>query len=164
MSVVAFTKVSLPHGWLGNMAPFPVTHNGLGWRTTEALFQALRFDAADPARELIREQKSPMAAKMVARKHGGRRAVAQFSEADVELMRLVLRLKVEQHPQVRSDLLATGEATIVEDVTSRPNASGLFWGAAKLPDGSWGGLNTLGELWVELRGELREAQRWDDDR
>src|SRR5262249_49560871 len=61
--VIAFTKVDLPYGWLGNMAPFPVMHDGRGYRTTEALFQALRFDQ-EPIREAIRGEKSPMAAKM----------------------------------------------------------------------------------------------------
>ena len=27
-NVIAFTKVALPYGWLGNMAPFPVKHEG----------------------------------------------------------------------------------------------------------------------------------------
>ena len=38
-SIIAFTKVALPFGWLGNMAPYPVTYGGKAWRTTEALFQ-----------------------------------------------------------------------------------------------------------------------------
>lgn len=36
---LTFTKVRLPHGWLGNMAPFSVVFDGKPWRTTEALFQ-----------------------------------------------------------------------------------------------------------------------------
>jgi predicted NAD-dependent protein-ADP-ribosyltransferase YbiA (DUF1768 family) len=66
--IIAFTKVKLPYGWLGNMSPFPIEHDGKTWRTTEALFQALRFEDEE-IRELIREQKSPMAAKMMAKKH-----------------------------------------------------------------------------------------------
>ena len=41
---ISFTKVSLPFGWLGNMSPFPILYEGKEWKTTEALFQALRFD------------------------------------------------------------------------------------------------------------------------
>jgi predicted NAD-dependent protein-ADP-ribosyltransferase YbiA (DUF1768 family) len=48
------------------MAPYPIEHNGQVWPTSEALFQALRFD--DPTiREEIRTQKSPMSAKMIAK-------------------------------------------------------------------------------------------------
>ena len=40
MNEIWFTKVDLPYGWLGNMAPYPVLHDGCRWLTTEALFQA----------------------------------------------------------------------------------------------------------------------------
>lgn len=160
MQTISFTKVSLPYGWLGNMAPFPVVHEGVEWRTTEALFQALRFAPDSPIRELIREQKSPMAAKMLAKKHADARVVTPLTDADLDLMRLVLRLKVEQHPKVKQDLLATGDAWIVEDVTKRPGGSGVFWGAALMPDGTWQGGNALGELWMELRQELRDGPRY----
>lgn len=38
MNEIWFTKVDLPYGWLGNMAPYPVLHDGCRWLTTEALF------------------------------------------------------------------------------------------------------------------------------
>ena len=69
--IIAFTKVALPFGWLGNMAPYPVTYGGKAWRTTEALFQALRFED-ESIREAIRQEKSPMAAKLVAKRHKSR--------------------------------------------------------------------------------------------
>jgi predicted ATP-grasp superfamily ATP-dependent carboligase len=40
---ITFTKTSLPFGWLGNMAPYPIEYLEKTWRTAEALFQALRF-------------------------------------------------------------------------------------------------------------------------
>lgn len=45
---------------------------------------------------------------------------------------------------------------IVEDCTRRQRGSGPFWGAA-LIGGEWEGTNTLGVLWMELRGKLRSA-------
>lgn len=71
---ISFTRVDLPHGWLGNMASYPVKYDGKWWPTTEALFQALRFD--DPAiKEELRAIKSPMGCKMKAKKEkDGRRA------------------------------------------------------------------------------------------
>lgn len=149
--VISFTKVKLPYGWLGNMAPFPIQFGGKTWRTTEALFQALRFADGDPVRDLIFAEKSPMAAKMVAKSNRDKMVVEPMSPADLELMRTVLRLKVDQHPHLLSELLKTGDAEIVEDSSNRQNTSGLFWGAAKQADGSWVGENTLGKLWMELR-------------
>jgi predicted NAD-dependent protein-ADP-ribosyltransferase YbiA (DUF1768 family) len=162
MQTISFTKVSLPYGWLGNMAPFPVVHEGVEWRTTEALFQALRFAPGSPVREMIREQKSPMAAKMVAKKHASERVVTPLTDADLDLMRLVIRLKVEQHPRVREDLLSAGDRLIVEDVTKRPGGTGLFWGAA-LQGGAWEGGNALGLLWMELRDNLRRERGSEEE-
>ena len=65
--MIKFTKASLPYGWLGNMAPFPVMYNGKKWLTIEALFQALRFENEKIIEE-IRLEKSPMGAKMKAKK------------------------------------------------------------------------------------------------
>lgn len=156
MNVIAFTKVNLPYGWLGNMAPYPVVHDGKEWRTTEALFQALRFAPSDPVRELIRAEKSPMGAKMIAKKHADQRVVETLSDADVSLMKMVLRLKLEQHLDLQFALLDTGDDLIVEDVTKRPGGTGSFWGAALQDDGTWKGENVLGKLWMELRDELRK--------
>ena len=153
---IAFTKVDLPFGWLGNMAPFPVMHEDLRYRTTEALFQALRFD--DPAiREQIRTEKSPMAAKMRAKKHADRRVVVPLGPQDLDNMRLVLELKLHFHPPLRRQLLETGEAQIVEDCSKRPRGSGLFWGAA-LIDGAWKGENKLGLMWMDLRSRAVTQQ------
>ena len=154
MSVISFTKVSLPYGWLGNMAPYPIVVKDLSWRTNEALFQAYRFAAEDPVREEIRSQTSPMAAKMVAKRCKERMVVVPQSEQDLQLMELVLRLKLKAHPGLKTKLLATGDATIIEDCTSRPRGSGLFWGAALQPDETWKGNNQLGKLWMQLRQEL----------
>lgn len=156
MCVISFTKVSLPYGWLGNMSPYPVVHDEKQWRTTEALFQALRFAPSDPVRELIREQKSPMGAKMVAKKHANQRVVIPMSDEDVALMVKVLKLKVEQHPHLKKELLDTDDAFIVEDVTKRPGGTGMFWGARELANNMWDGTNCLGRLWMELREELRK--------
>jgi len=150
--MILIRKVKDENGWLGNMSPHPVSHDGKTYRTAEALFQSLRFDA-DEITESIREQKSPMAAKMKAKKQRDRMLVEPMSEADLDNMRLVLRLKILQHPALRIELLATGDQEIVEDCTRRPNRSGLFWRAAEA-NSQWIGENWLGRLWMEIRSEL----------
>lgn len=155
--VIAFTKVSLPYGWLGNMSPYPIRWDDKVWRTAEALFQARRLAPEDPAREEIRAQKSPMAAKMVAKRSSDRRVVVPQSEEDVRIMAEILRLKIEQHPTLRDELEATANVLLVEDCSARPRGSGLFWGAAQQSDGTWKGDNRLGKLWMELRARNREV-------
>ncbi|TWT55473.1 Swarming motility protein YbiA [Thalassoglobus neptunius] len=153
---ILIRKVREQHGWLGNMSAHPVEWEGKKYRTTEALFQALRFD--DPEVVVaIREQKSPMAAKMVAKKHKAQMTVEPMSEDDLFHMRLCLLLKVEQHPELKNRLLETGNEEIIEDCSKRKRGSALFWGAAF--DGEkWVGDNQLGKLWMELREELQPTR------
>lgn len=151
---VTFTKVALPFGFLSNMAAHPIQYDGKVWPTAEALFQALRFDDVS-VKEAIRQAKSPFRAKMIAKAHKDQMVVVQRSEQDLQNMRLVLRLKVEQHPELVHQLLDTGEESIIEDATSHPGGSAKFWGAV-FKDGVWVGEKVLGRLWMELREELRK--------
>ena len=150
---IVINKVKEEGGCWGNMAPFPVEYGGKRWLTTEALFQARRFDD-DEIREEIRNEKSPMGAKMKAKKYKGKMVVVPMSDEDLENMYLCLKLKLDQHPKWKNMLMETGDAYIVEDCTQRQRASGLFWGAAFV-DGYWVGENWLGKLWDELRKETR---------
>lgn len=141
MQIISFTKVKLPYGWLGNMAAYPVVHNNIEYKTTEALFQALRFDGYPEVQELIRLEKSPMSAKMKAKSFVHLLESSnyqQLSQQDVTNMELCLKLKIEQHPQIKELLIQTGENPIIEDCSSRPQGSGLFWGA-EFKDGVWRG-------------------------
>lgn len=135
------------------MSSHPIVHEGKRWRTAEALFQALRSEDA-----LIREEiggtRSPMMAKMIAKRHKQQRAVEPMSAQDLENMRLCLRLKLAQHTELQAKLRATGDAVIIEDCTSRGRrGTNLFWGAVRVPDG-WEGQNWLGRLWEEARTRL----------
>lgn len=153
MKTIAFTKVALPYGWLGNMSPHTINHKNQEWRTAEALFQALRFPENQTIQEAIRCEKSPMAAKMVAKRERKEMTIEPGSDQDLANMRLVLRLKVDQHPSLKKALLETEDSEIIEDCTNR-RAS--IWGAQRISD-KWEGQNLLGVLWMELRNELRNT-------
>jgi ribA/ribD-fused uncharacterized protein len=143
-------RVKQEFGILGNMSAHPVTSGGVEWRTNEALFQAMRFDANDPIIHEIRAEKNPMAAKLKAKGAADRMVIEQLGETDLDNMRLCLRLKLAAHEDVQAALRATEDRPIVEDCTKRQRGSGLFWGAALREDG-WHGENWLGRLWMELR-------------
>ena len=149
-------KISEEFGALGNMSRHPIEH-GVLWPRSEHLFQAMRLKCPK-LREEIRAISNPMGAKMRAkrlmRENPEELLVTPLSEEDVENMRVVLRLKVAQHPEVRELLLSTGNRLIVEDCTRRQRGSGPFWGSALQESGEWQGTNTLGVLWMELRSEL----------
>ena len=122
--MIIIRKVADPHGCWGNMASYPVVYRGKRYRTTEALFQSLRFDDEEVV-EAIRAEKSPMGAKFVAKRHRAKMVVEPLSEQDLDNMRLCLRLKVEQHPELAEALLETGEELIVEDCTKRQRGQGF---------------------------------------
>jgi len=156
---IAFTKVRAPWGWLGNMSPHPVffltQHSRATWPTTEHLFQAMRLPKDHPAVAAMLKSSNPMAAKMTAKAAKDDFIVAPLSEEDLANMRAVLACKIEKHPDLRLELMASEDRVIIEDVSSRRNkGSAMFWGAAY--DGShWTGDNWLGVLWMELRSKLR---------
>jgi len=150
--MIAFTKVALPYGEFGNMSPHRITYEGKRYKTAEALFQALRFEDEE-IREAIRTSLSPMTAKWTATKYRDKMVVEPRTEQDLENMRMVLRLKMDQNPQVKCLLLGTKDDEIVEDCTNRPRGKAKFWGAA-LVDGQWLGENWLGRLLMELRTQM----------
>lgn len=160
---ILIRKVAEPGGWLSNMSPHPIVHEGLKWWHAEALFQALRFAPDDEeAREAVREPRSPMKAKMIAKRFRARQVVAPLSDQDVENMKLCLALKLDSHGEVRRKLIASGERLLVEDCSARGRrVNNLFWGAVRVPSEdcplgySWEGRNMLGRLWMEKRAMLQ---------
>lgn len=150
---IAFTKVRLSWGWMSNMSPHPIRAGDKTWRTAEAYFQSLRFAHDDPARELIRLALSPMEAKMIARGRASKMIIVRRSTADVANMWTTLGLKAEQHPNLTTELIDSGDRVIIEDSSGRD----LFWGAGLAASG-WVGENRLGKMWMDLRSELRKAR------
>ena len=152
--VVSFTKVALEYGWLGNMYYSPINDGVEKWLTSEALFQSKRFN--DPAiKELIRNEKSPMGAKMKAKKNKGHMAVIPMSDVDVEMMRNVVKMKFDQNPVLKSRLKGLKGKVIVENIGNRKGERHLFWGA-KWVNEEWVGQNTMGRILMELRDEYLE--------
>jgi ribA/ribD-fused uncharacterized protein len=161
--VITFTKVRLPFGWLSNMAPFPIQYQNTVYLTNEALFQCLRFEdfPGDPklkqqAKEAIRAQNSPMVVKWVSKRwfkdlgfH-----VNIGDEQDLERMRLCLKLKINQHSHLVSELLKTEDKLIIEDSSNQKGKTRNIWGAT-YENGVWDGQNEMGRLWMELRAQLR---------
>lgn len=149
--MILFKKVNVPAtGWLSNMSPHPIND----WRTAEALFQALRF--TDPEIQAkIQACKSPMSAKMVAKQHADRMVIKPRSPEDLALMERILAMKIARHPALERALLESGDQEIVEDVSSRQNESGLFWGAVVENGVIVRGENHLGKLWMKLRRRLQ---------
>lgn len=144
MSKILFYRAREPYGEFSNFSPHPIKLQGKTWPTSEHYFQAQKF-AGTQYEDEIRQAKSPMIAARLGRSR--KQPLRNDWEASKEnIMREALRAKFTQHLELRSLLLSTGEATIVEH-TENDN----YWGDGG--DGS--GRNRLGILLMELREELR---------
>jgi len=131
---ISFRKTREEWGGLSNMcAGYPIEIQGIEIRTSEALYQSLKFpDHAFVQREIL-EQKSPMSAKMKAKKH---RAYIHedWEENKLEAMYYSLLCKAYANPYdkllgMRSFLhllKRTGDRRIVE-ISHKDR----FWGAVR---------------------------------
>jgi len=142
-----FCKTREQYGGYSNMAAgFPLVVNGVDIRTSEALYQALRFPAHPEVQREIIEKKSPMAAKMVA-KHHAALTRPDWDDVRVTIMWFALRVKIAQHREAFGALLlSSGDLMIVEQ-----SHKDTFWGAVPQPDGTLRGHNYLGLLLRQLR-------------
>ena len=153
-----FNGVKEPNGWMGNMAPYPIKFDGKVWLTSESLFQSMRYDD-DSVKEMIRVEKSPMGAKMKAKKYRDQMVVVPMSELDVENMRKCVKMKFDAHPQLKRQLMNTKDAFIYEDIGNRNGERHKFWGAKKLSESEGAGNNMMGKILMDLREEyLKEIK------
>ncbi len=159
-NIITITKVKEENGWMSCMSAHPVELNGIKFRTAEAMFQYMRFEGHPEVQKEIFEQKSPMSAKMKARKN---RTLLNRGEkwdehsSDLSLMKQCLMLKLDQHPELKDELIKTGDAIIVEDCTTHDRESARYWGMVK-KDGKWIGENHLGKIWMDIRTDLQNQK------
>ncbi len=144
MKRILFYRITEPYGAFSNFSPHPVELKGRVWPTSEHYFQAQKF-AGTEHEEAVRLAKSPMVAARMgrSREHPLR---PDWETVKEDIMREVLRAKFTQHPPLRSLLLSTGDAELIEHTTND-----TYW--ADGGDGT--GKNRLGRLLMELRAELR---------
>ena len=138
---------------MSNMSHHRVLLDGMTWKTAEHAFQALRFPVGHPIRNTLNNIKSPMDAKMMINRYRSDFEIIPCSDADLDLMRLVVSSKLVTN-DLYEDLLATDDKIIVEDVTKRQHGNGLFWGMAN-HNGNWVGENWLRKIWMEQRSALQ---------
>jgi ribA/ribD-fused uncharacterized protein len=144
VSILRFYSVADEFGDFSNFAPYPIFLDADRWPTSEHYFQAQKF--LDPTyRRRIRASKSPMIAARLGRSRK-QPLRHDWEDVKVEVMLRAVRAKFSQHGELRTLLLSTGDATIVEHTESDS-----YWGDGG--DGS--GSNMLGRILMQARDELR---------
>lgn len=143
--VIQFYSVGDAYGFCSNFAPYPVKIDGKRWPTSEHYFQAQKF-TGEPDEAEIRKARSPMIAARMGRSR--KRPLRKDWESVKDgIMRTAVLEKFRQHEDIRTELLDTGVAVIVEHTKND-----RYWGDGG--DGS--GKNRLGRILMEVREQLRE--------
>jgi len=129
-----------------NFTAFQVEYEGYLYPTSEHAYQAAMFKGiAEDIVEKIKKAKSSHDAQKIAQENKSKR-IENWNEIKKEIMKNILRCKIEQHPYVLKKLIASGDREIIED-SWRDSEWG--WGEDKK------GKNLLGTIWMELRDEYR---------
>lgn len=134
---------------LSNFSAFRVGFGSRTFDTSEAAYHYQKFLGDSSELLFIRDkilgaESAHEAFKIAEANKKFRRS--DWDDVKLDVMRRVLRAKVDQHEYVRRKLLATGDRELVENSWRDP-----YWGWGPNRDGE----NMLGKLWMELRAELR---------
>jgi len=142
MSTPAITSFSGKHHFLSNFFEAGVFLDGLSFDTVEHAYQAAKSLDLE-YRWDIRRAHSPGLAKRLGQKAKLR---PDWERIKVQVMTGLVREKFELHLELAEQLLATGNASLIEGNTWGDR----FWGVC---DGR--GENHLGKILMQVRDELR---------
>ena len=146
MKEIKFYKVNDEYGFMSNFAPYPFSDGRRIWPTSEHYFQAQKF-LVPHIQEKIRQIVSPMDAALEGRNRQNPLR-PDWEEVKDEVMLQALRMKFSQNPEIAKELLATGDAILIEHTRNDD-----YW--ADGGDGS--GKNKLGLLLMQVREELKNS-------
>lgn len=136
---------------LSNFSAFTLFWKGRTFATSEQAYHWEKFpggNCVDLRRDIQFAPSAHEAFKIAERNKDRRRA--DWDDVKVDIMREILRAKVEQHEYVRRKLLATADRELIED-SWRDD----FWGWGPDRDGQ----NMLGKLWMGIRAEFRNQRQ-----
>ena len=159
---VFFHKKTDEHWILSNMSSCPLEVDGIQFKSSEHLFQTLKF--ATPASiTAVYQSKSPKMTAKHWQKVGGHRR-EDWGQIILDVMKFCLQKKYEQCPEFRAELDSTKEYNIVElqdrkndKASSRANG----WGV-KTKGENYEGANIMGRLLMELRDGKMEYKLPND--
>jgi ribA/ribD-fused uncharacterized protein len=160
--ILFFKRDREQFGFLSNYHEAAIVVDGETWRSTEFYYQAQKSDDAE-YREAIRNATSADHAKGIgsdprrsrkSRKRSwfnGRldKMRPDWNDVKLDVMRRAVAAKFGQNPNLQAQLLATGDAEIIEDSNFDD-----FWGLGR--DGA--GTNWMGRVLMQLREELRRSE------
>jgi len=145
--IVYFYESNKPHYGFTNFSPHEVKFQGKPYPTSEHLFQAFKFMEHRPLlAEHIRTSGKQARVALTEARRFNPEVRGDWFEKNIDFMELTIRVKFEQHPSLRRELLNTGDDYLVENA----GANDAFWGNGA--DGK--GRNELGLALMRLRKHL----------
>lgn len=113
---IYFYSVRGDHGYMSNFARYPVKVDGTIYKTSEHYFQSMKF-VGTKWETKIRKTETPMEAALLGR---SRKLPLRKDWESVKdnIMRKVVEAKFRQHPEIAKQLLATGDAKLIEQTTA----------------------------------------------
>lgn len=152
--VAYFCRVTDEFGGFSNFAGgFLLLVNNQLMRTSEALYQVIRYtDHPDIQREII-DQKSPMAAKMKAKKYYSQTR-SDWEEIKSDVMYWTLRVKLLQNRDSFGEVLNRTKSKPIVEISTKGDT---YWGTS-LEGKQLIGNNELGKLLMKLRDNMNFTQ------
>lgn len=149
MTEARIDKFEGEYAFLSNFYPTTIKWEGETYPTLEHAFQAAKtYDSQE--RQSLRQAHSPGKAKQLGRQVTLR---PDWEKVKTDIMRTLLLQKF-QIPTLRTSLLATGNAQLIEG----NNWHDKFWGACFCAK-CGGGKNVLGKLLMEVRAILQRQEK-----
>ena len=148
-----------PHRNLSNDSAHPIDMDGEKFPTVEHYFQAMKAKEFkdDEIYNKIVKSKTPKAAKALGVKVKNFITEVWDDKRD-EIMSRAIHAKFTQHPELRKELLDTGDKVIGE-----ANPRDTYWGIGTSTDSDkakspskWRGKNRLGQILMELRTRYKQ--------
>ena len=133
-------------GIFSNFASIPIVVNGVGFKSTEQLFQLMKFQDV----EVLKKVYCSSSVKMTSKKWQKTHRRSDWGQIVLDAMKFCLVKKYEQSEEFRAALERSKGKYIVEDQTSFPKKNPDAWGV-KLRGENFVGPNLLGQFLMELR-------------
>ena len=159
---VFFHKKTDNHWILSNMSSCSLEVEGIPFKSSEHLFQTLKFATPGSITAVYQSNNAKMTAKHYQKLGGHRRE--DWEQILVDVMKFCLQQKYEQCPKFRAELDSTKGYNIVElqdrkndKASSRANG----WGV-KTKGQNYEGANLMGRLLMELRDGTMKYKLPDD--
>lgn len=132
------------HYYLSNFSAFRLNWSDQWFDTSEHAYQWAKFGGDQQVQNLILRANSAHEAFKAAERYRDRRR-KDWDAVKVDIMRVILCAKVEQHEYVARKLIETGDRILIEN-SWRDD----FWGWGQNRDGK----NMLGVLWMQVRAQI----------